>query len=206
MRIVYLIVLSLAGWGVAAQDVWKYVDERGVTHYTDQFVPGAVKVQLSSGNAAPVPANASSAASSPTRAAQQRTYRSFQVVRPANQDSVVNTGGVLQIAMALEPALMRGHSVSLYLDGKLVQDYPANALEHELQNVPRGEHTLVARFATSLRMSDLGYRNRNQAGLSVSVNSLEEYVRDLTRAISTPHEPYEKLGVHVDGEWRQLNA
>jgi glutamate--cysteine ligase len=61
-------------------------------------------------------------------------------------------------------------------------------------------------YATSLRMSDLGYRNRNQAGLSVSVNSLEEYVRDLTRAISTPHEPYEKLGVHVNGEWRQLNA
>ncbi len=61
-------------------------------------------------------------------------------------------------------------------------------------------------FATSLRMSDLGYRNRNQAGLSVSVNSLDEYVRDLTRAISTPHEPYEKLGVYVDGDWRQLNA
>ncbi|HUQ10870.1 MAG TPA: glutamate--cysteine ligase [Steroidobacteraceae bacterium] len=60
--------------------------------------------------------------------------------------------------------------------------------------------------ATSLRMSDLGYRNRNQAGLSVSVNSLEEYVRDLSRAISTVHPPYEQLGVEVDGEWRQLNA
>ena len=55
-------------------------------------------------------------------------------------------------------------------------------------------------------MSDLGYRNRNQAGLSVSVNSLDEYVRDLSRAISTPHPPYEKLGVKVDGEYRQLNA
>jgi glutamate--cysteine ligase len=61
-------------------------------------------------------------------------------------------------------------------------------------------------YATTLRMSDLGYRNRNQAGLSVSVNSLEEYVRDLSRAITTPHPPYEKLGVNVDGEWRQLNA
>jgi glutamate--cysteine ligase len=61
-------------------------------------------------------------------------------------------------------------------------------------------------YATSLRMSDLGYRNRNQAGLSVSVNSLQEYVRDLTRAISTPHAPYEKLGVSVNGTYRQLNA
>jgi glutamate--cysteine ligase len=55
-------------------------------------------------------------------------------------------------------------------------------------------------------MSDVGYRNRNQAGLAVSVNSLEEYNRDLARAISTPHPPYEALGVKVGGQWRQLNA
>jgi glutamate--cysteine ligase len=31
-------------------------------------------------------------------------------------------------------------------------------------------------------------------------------VRDLSRAIATRHEPYEKLGVKVDGRYRQLNA
>ncbi len=61
-------------------------------------------------------------------------------------------------------------------------------------------------YATSLRMSDVGYRNRNQSGLNVSVNSLHEYVRDLTRAITTPHPPYEALGVKVNGEYQQLNA
>jgi glutamate--cysteine ligase len=55
-------------------------------------------------------------------------------------------------------------------------------------------------------MSDLGYRNKSQAGVHVSVNSLAEYVRDLTRLITTPHPEYEALGVEVDGEWRQLNA
>jgi glutamate--cysteine ligase len=61
-------------------------------------------------------------------------------------------------------------------------------------------------YATSLRMSDLGYRNRNQSGVDVSVNSLHEYVRDLLRATSTPHPDYEQLGVLVDGQYRQLNA
>jgi glutamate--cysteine ligase len=61
-------------------------------------------------------------------------------------------------------------------------------------------------YATSLRMSDVGYRNRNQARLEVSVNSLNDYVRDLTQAITTPHPPYEALGVKVDGHYRQLNA
>src|SRR5690606_16955654 len=43
-------------------------------------------------------------------------------------------------------------------------------------------------------------------GVQISVNSLEEYVRDLTAAVSTPHPEYEKIGVKVDGEYRQLNA
>jgi glutamate--cysteine ligase len=66
--------------------------------------------------------------------------------------------------------------------------------------------TFYEPFGTSLRMSDLGYRNKNQATVKVSVNSLDEYVRDLSRAISTPYPPYEKIGVKVDGEYRQLNA
>jgi glutamate--cysteine ligase len=73
-----------------------------------------------------------------------------------------------------------------------------------LPELTRG--TAYEPYATSLRMSDVGYRNRNQAGLAVSVNSLDEYIRDLSRAISTPHPPYEALGVEVNGEYRQLNA
>jgi glutamate--cysteine ligase len=73
-----------------------------------------------------------------------------------------------------------------------------------LPELTRG--TAYEPYATSLRMSDVGYRNRNQAGLAVSVNSLDEYIRDLSRAISTPHPPYQALGVEVNGEYRQLNA
>ena len=68
------------------------------------------------------------------------------------------------------------------------------------------EDTYHEPYGTSLRMSDIGYRNKNQATVSVSVNSLDEYVRDLTRAIGTPYPAYEKLGVKVDGEYRQLDA
>jgi glutamate--cysteine ligase len=66
--------------------------------------------------------------------------------------------------------------------------------------------TLYEPYGTSLRMSDIGYRNKNQSTLSVSVNSLDEYVRDLSTAISTPYPPYEKIGVKVDGVYQQLNA
>lgn len=76
--------------------------------------------------------------------------------------------------------------------------------DSQLQTLDRD--TVYEPYGTSLRMSDVGYRNKNQATVSVSVNSLDEYVRDLSRAISTPYPPYQQIGVKVDGEYRQLNA
>lgn len=61
-------------------------------------------------------------------------------------------------------------------------------------------------YGTSLRMSDLGYSNQNQSKINISLNSLDEYVHDLSNAICTPEPAYQDIGVKVDGEYRQLNA
>ncbi len=61
-------------------------------------------------------------------------------------------------------------------------------------------------YATSLRMSDLGYRNKTQARLSISLNSPRAYLDGLRYAVSTPDPRYEAIGVAVDGDYRQLNA
>jgi glutamate--cysteine ligase len=66
--------------------------------------------------------------------------------------------------------------------------------------------TAYGSHATSLRMSDIGYRNRNQAGVGVSVNSLDEYLRDLRRAVTTPHPEYEKIGLKRGDTWLQLST
>jgi len=66
--------------------------------------------------------------------------------------------------------------------------------------------TLYEPYGTSLRMSDLGYSNQNQSRINISLNSLDSYIRDLTNAIQTPEPDYEKIGVKVDGRYRQLNA
>jgi glutamate--cysteine ligase len=61
-------------------------------------------------------------------------------------------------------------------------------------------------FATTLRMSDIGYKNKNQAGLCISYDDVDAYVESLSRAIETPSSDYQAIGVVVDGEYRQLNA
>jgi len=66
--------------------------------------------------------------------------------------------------------------------------------------------TCYGPHATSLRMSDLGYRNTNQASIHLSMNSLDEYMAGLEDAIRSPWPPYEKIGVAPNGEWRQLST
>ncbi|MDH3417879.1 MAG: glutamate--cysteine ligase [Gammaproteobacteria bacterium] len=67
-------------------------------------------------------------------------------------------------------------------------------------------HTWYLPYGTSLRMSDIGYRNKSQARLQISLNSLAEYVGGLTTAVTSSSPEYERIGVNVDGEYRQLNA
>jgi glutamate--cysteine ligase len=66
--------------------------------------------------------------------------------------------------------------------------------------------TLYHPYATSLRMSDIGYKSKNQANLKIDYNSLSGYVNSLSKAIETPYPEYEKIGVVVNGEYRQLNS
>jgi glutamate--cysteine ligase len=61
-------------------------------------------------------------------------------------------------------------------------------------------------FGTSLRMSDLGYTNKTQAGIAISLNALDEYIEDLGAATRTPEPAYEHFGVNVDGTYQQLNS
>lgn len=68
------------------------------------------------------------------------------------------------------------------------------------------QYTLFHPYATSLRMSDIGYKSENQASLNIDHNSLQGYVKSLEQAIETPYSEYEKIGVKVDGKYKQLNA
>ena len=76
--------------------------------------------------------------------------------------------------------------------------------QHKLESFD--DCTAYKPYATSLRMSDLGYTNKEQQSLKIRFNSLDEYVEDLGRAIKTPSPEFEKIGVKADGSYRQLNT
>ncbi|MDO9217596.1 MAG: glutamate--cysteine ligase [Lacisediminimonas sp.] len=75
---------------------------------------------------------------------------------------------------------------------------------HQLMTM--AEDTLYLPYATSLRMSDLGYQNKAQAGLIPPYNTLDEYMRSMARAVQLPYPDYESIGLRKDGEWVQIST
>jgi len=75
---------------------------------------------------------------------------------------------------------------------------------HELQ--PLGNDTLYLPYATSLRMSDIGYQNKAQSDLQLCYNDLDTFVARIYNAVTTPWPDYDAIGTHRDGKWIQLNT
>jgi len=76
--------------------------------------------------------------------------------------------------------------------------------DHALDKL--GDHTLYLPYATSLRMSDLGYQNKAQSQLKLCYNDLDTFLGRLYGAVTQPWPDYQKIGTHRDGEWIQLNT
>ncbi|MBB3211300.1 glutamate--cysteine ligase [Herbaspirillum sp. Sphag1AN] len=68
------------------------------------------------------------------------------------------------------------------------------------------DDTLYLPYATSLRMSDLGYQSNAQANITPDYNNLHSYIRSLSQAVSQSYPPYEAIGTKRDGEWIQINT
>jgi glutamate--cysteine ligase len=69
-----------------------------------------------------------------------------------------------------------------------------------------GEGTFYLDYATSLRMSDLGYTTSEQDGLAIDYNSLEGYIRSLRQAAAMPSQRFKALnGKDAFGRAFQIN-
>jgi glutamate--cysteine ligase len=76
--------------------------------------------------------------------------------------------------------------------------------QHDLTELDNG--TVYRPYGTSLRMGDLGYQSNAQEDLTVCYNCIDTYIETLKNAITNTQPDYEKMGVKVDGEYRQLSS
>ncbi len=71
------------------------------------------------------------------------------------------------------------------------------------------KHTRYARYGTSLRMGNIGYRYREDSGVDLTVchRSFASYMNDLHGHVTSEHPAYAQQGVlDKEGKYQQLNA
>jgi len=79
--------------------------------------------------------------------------------------------------------------------------------KHNLIEFAGDEHSLYLPYATSLRMSNLGYQSKNQENLIISYNSLDGYIKTLRSQLTEPFADYEVIGLKDSYKnYKQLNS
>jgi hypothetical protein len=147
LLLIALLALPALGPVHASQTVWKWVDGNGVTHFSDTPVAGATRMEISTGNRDSRPPPVTSAPSYATPPVNTgSSYRNFEIWKPANDQNFVNTAGQVTVNIRVDPALQPGHQLALIMDGRPVVGFPRNATQHELKEVSRGTHVLVAQI------------------------------------------------------------
>lgn len=137
----------LYGLGASAEGVWKWVDKNGVPHYSDQPVPGAVRIDLNvqtyqSSEAAIAPTSRSAPQQTPAKAPV--AYNVIEIWKPADDQAIIATGGQVSVSVRVEPDVQAGHSLRLELDGVRVSEPDSRTTAFDLKEIPRGTHTLSA--------------------------------------------------------------
>jgi hypothetical protein len=142
--------LLFAGVVSAAADVYRWVVDEGVVHYSDQPFPGAEKVTLRSAPApgTRLPANATPRSQRPAdespnaqATADAAGYESLAISSPAAEETVWNIGSVLNVTLSLQPALQPGHRVRVYFDG---ERRDVSGTQFQIEEVFRGVHNIQA--------------------------------------------------------------
>ncbi len=144
MRGTLFTLICVACSVASAATVYKWVDDSGVTHYSDQPHENASKVELHEPQtyAAPkLPPQAATPAA--PQAARQKPYDSCSVTQPAAEEVIFNTF-MVNVLVQTSPAPRSGDRIVLTLDGKTVAGLAETGTQFTLSPVDRGAHSVQA--------------------------------------------------------------
>lgn len=136
-------LMSVVSLTVCAATVYRWVDENGVVHYSDQPHENAEKVHVAAPQTyKPTPVTTPGSQGAP-QSQSASAYQSCLVTAPANDATFPNSYSVAT-AVQVSPSLRNGDQVALLLDGAQVPNFPRSGGSFTINPIDRGQHTLQA--------------------------------------------------------------
>ena len=142
MRRILFTLICLGCTVALGATVYKWVDDNGVTHYSDQPHENAQKVELKAlqtYSAPKVPASPYPAPASPAKSAPY--YQSCAISTPENDQAFMNATSV-NAGVSVVPAVRPGDTAVVTLDGQRLPGVPASGGQFSISPIDRGTHSI----------------------------------------------------------------
>lgn len=145
LSLILLALLAITSM-VAADPLYKWVDDQGNIHYSDKPQPGAQKIEMPKAHTftAPQVATPPDGRDTPSKQPANQGYTEIAIVSPADQEVLWNTTSV-EVSVSLVPGLRGGDSVTITVDGN---SQTVSATSATFDDLDRGEHTITASVTT----------------------------------------------------------
>jgi hypothetical protein len=139
--------MSLACSVALATTVYKWVDDNGVIHYSDQPHANAEKIQVQGAQtySASAATMRSPSQSAPRAAPAANPYKGCAIVQPVDQQNLPNVDSVL-VRVVSEPMPRAEDRVFITMDGQGLNGGQATGLSFNVTPIDRGEHSVSAQI------------------------------------------------------------
>jgi hypothetical protein len=144
MRTLLFTLMWIACTVAVSATVYKWVDENGVVHYSDQPHENAQKVELKAPQTYSAPKTPPPGPTQPIRNTAPKpapAYQTCSISEPTNDQMFMNTDTVTA-GVTVQPPVRPGDTAVVTLDGQRVPGVPPYGGAFTISPVDRGTHTI----------------------------------------------------------------
>jgi len=155
-NILLISCLTFCFGNVQAEDVYKWVDENGVTHYDDASRSvknhGAETINIQTPKVGTVN-TVNSSSYTPKRQniranfGNQNLNYQVSISSPSNGDEIRANNGTIYVVSSVNPKPQGNFTMRVFIDGSLYAS-ANNTTRVEVPGVSRGEHTIITKLQT----------------------------------------------------------
>lgn len=128
----------------ASAEIYKYVDEKGVTHYSDKPpAKGAKPATLPPLQTIPSSDSPQASAAEPAQKKKPPVDYVLAIASPAPEQTFRDTSGEVSVSVSVQPALAEGYGLMYYVDGKAATAEPVASTGFSLAGLERGSHAIA---------------------------------------------------------------
>ena len=124
-------------------NIYTWIDKNGDRIYSDVPREGAELMEIKKGtDYTPPDITPNFSTMQPKVVTSVIAYNHFEIVSPANNATLRDNNGTIQVALDIRPKLFTGHNITLEIDGNKISKTGSQIIT--LNNIDRGTHSLVA--------------------------------------------------------------